>query len=308
MIGTNIHSTREARRPGPGKDPGPAADLPETVIEPDAGWTGLGLGEVWKHRELLLVLTWRDIKARYKQTLLGAGWAVFQPALVMVVFTVFLARMGGVPAGDLPYPLFVYAGLLPWTFFSNAVLSAGNSVVSSENLITKVYFPRLVIPFASAGAGLIDFGIALGGLVLLMAFYGIAPGWPILLAPLVVLLLTLAAVGIGTLVAALGVKYRDFRQVFPFLVQVGMFATPVIYMQPQQAALERSTLPAVAGAVPLVLALNPVNGLIGFFRACFLGGPLPWADLAVSAGIVAGLFVVACLYFRRVESSFADII
>ncbi len=270
-----------------------------TLIEPPSGWQLVNVAELWRYRELLGFLIWRDVKVRYKQTLLGAAWAILQPALMMVVFTVFFARMAKVPAGDVPYPLFVFAGLLPWTFFSTSIASAANSVVGSERLITKIYFPRLSIPFASVGAAVVDFCMATGLLFVLMLWYGRMPGVSILLAPVLMLFIGLAAAGVGTLLAALNVAYRDFRYVVPFLVQLWMFATPSIYMN--AAANGR-------GQLDWVLLVNPLSPLIASFRAAVLGGPIPWNSLALSACMSIAMFVAGCLYFRRVEDSFSDII
>jgi len=279
----------EAARPAPAR----------TVIEPARGWQWLNARELWRHRELLFFLAWRDVKVRYKQTVLGVAWAVLQPALLMVVFTVFFARLAGVSAGDVPYPLFALAGLLPWTFFATAVTSAGNSVVGSERLITKIYFPRLAVPFAAAGAAFIDFLVALGLLAGVMAVCGVAPSWKLVVAPLIVAIIALTALGLGTLLAALNVAYRDVRYVIPFLIQVGMFATPTIYLQPTGNE---------GTAVHWLLTLNPMNGLVAAFRASLLGGPIPWADVGVAAALSAALFLGGCLYFRKVEDSFADVI
>jgi lipopolysaccharide transport system permease protein len=281
----------------------PAA-VPSTVIRPAKGWQLINVRELWQFRELLCFLTWRDIKVRYKQTLLGAAWAVLQPAMMMVVFALFFGRRGGLSSGRLPYPLFVYAGLLPWTFFATAIANAGNSVVGSERLITKIYFPRLAIPLASVAAALVDFAIACSLLVVLMVWYGVqglgaAPGAALLLVPLLVLTLALAAIGMGTLLAALNVAYRDFRYVIPFLVQVWMFATPAIYMD---RSAER------VGLVDRVLLINPINGLVASFRAAVLGGAVPWPELAASAAAAVLLFLAGCFYFRKVEDRFADII
>jgi lipopolysaccharide transport system permease protein len=270
-----------------------------TVIEPARGWQWLNVGELWRHRELLFFLAWRDVKVRYKQTVLGVAWAVLQPALLMVVFTIFFARLAGVSVGDVPYPLFALAGLLPWTLFATAVTNAGNSVIGSERLITKIYFPRLAVPFAAAGAAFVDFLVALGLLAVVMAACGVAPSWNLLFAPVIVAIVGLAAVGLGTLLAALNVAYRDVRYVIPFLIQVGMFATPTIYLQPTGRE---------GAGVHWLLTLNPMNGLVAAFRACLLGGPIPWADVAVAAALSAGLFLAGCLYFRKVEDSFADVI
>jgi lipopolysaccharide transport system permease protein len=295
-----------------------------TVIEPQVGLGTLRLGELWQHRELLFFLIWRDVKVRYKQTLLGAAWAVIQPVMMMIVFTIFLGRMAHVSSGVWPYPLFVYAGLLPWTFFATAIASAANSVVGSEQLITKVYFPRLTIPFAAVGAALVDFAIAFGVLLVLMAWYGVMPGIGLLTLPLVVALLALAALGVGSGLAALNVAYRDFRYVVPFLVQLWMFATPSIYLQPpadaptqieQTAPASNSAADATAtteaqwsSPTRWLLELNPLTGLVSFFRAAALGGELPWGSLAGSAVLVGIFFAVGCLYFRRTEGTFADII
>jgi lipopolysaccharide transport system permease protein len=277
------------------------APAPQTVIRPARGWQLINVRELWQFRELIYFLTWRDVKIRYKQTLLGAAWAVLQPAMMMVVFTIFFAQMAKVSSGDVPYPLFVYAGLLPWTFFATAIANSANSVVGSERLITKIYFPRLAIPMASVGAAVVDFGIAFGLLLVLMLWYGIAPGLGMLLIPVVFAAMLLAALGVGTLLSALNVAYRDFRYVVPFLVQLWMFATPTVYMQPADPEAE-------TGAVQLFLALNPMTGLIAVFRAACLGGPIPWIHFGLSSAFVAGVFLAGCFYFRKVEDSFADII
>jgi lipopolysaccharide transport system permease protein len=274
---------------------------PLLVIYPPSGWQFLNLRELWQFRDLLYFLIWRDVKVRYKQTVLGAAWAILQPAMMMAVFTIFFSRMAGVPAGDVPYPLFAFAGLLPWTFFATAVASAGNSVVGSERLITKIYFPRLAVPFAAVGAAVVDFLIASGLLLVLMAYYheSVSAGPGVLLAPIVFLLIVVLALGIGTFLAALNVAYRDFRYIVPFLIQIGMFATPTIYMQPRAESTNR---------LLALLSLNPMTTLIGAFRAAVLGGPIPWGGLALASVAALLIFVAACLYYRRVEDSFADVI
>jgi homopolymeric O-antigen transport system permease protein len=269
-----------------------------TVIEPARGWRLVDVRELWRYRELLFFLCWRDVKIRYKQTVLGATWAVLQPALLMVVFTVFFSRLGGLSSGDIPYPLFAFAGLLPWTFFASAVTNAGSSVVGSERLITKIYFPRLAIPFAAVGAAVVDFLCAMALLAVLMAVYGYAPTWNLLAAPVIFAVIVLMAAGIGTWLAALNVAYRDFRYVIPFLVQVGMFATPTIYMQPAAGA--------ETGSVQWCLALNPMTPLIAGFRASVLGGEIAWGPIGLAAGSAALVFTAGTLYFRRVEDGFAD--
>jgi lipopolysaccharide transport system permease protein len=299
-----------------------------TRIRPARGWQWINFGELWQFRELIYFLTWRDVKVRYKQTALGAAWAILQPLMMMLVFTIFFGRMAGVSSGDLPYPLFAYAGLLPWTFFATAIAAAGNSVVGSERLITKIFFPRLAVPFAAVGAAVVDFVIAFGLLIAMMAYYHVRPGWGMLFTPLVFGSTLLAALGIGALLAALNVAYRDFRYVIPFLVQVWMFATPSIYMQvtdgstpfPRRPASDPSA-PASAptdaiGTRPLpvspllrsALALNPMTGLIGAFRAAVLGKAIPWGQYVCSSVCSVLAFVIGCLYFRRVEDNFADII
>src|SRR5262245_19373720 len=203
-----------------------AGDTPIAEIAPEAGWQPVNLRELWKFRELLYFLTWRDVKVRYKQTMLGAAWAILQPAMWMIVFTIFFSRMARVQTGDVPYPIFAYLGFLPWTFFATAISNAGNSVVGSERLVTKVYFPRLSIPFASVLAAVVDFAIACTLLIALMAYYGVSPGATIVLVPAILAVIMVMALGIGTLLAALNVAYRDFRYVIPFLVQIWMLATP----------------------------------------------------------------------------------
>jgi len=274
---------------------------PLTLVEPPRGWQGLDLREIWRFRDLLYFLIWRDVKVRYKQTVLGATWAVLQPLLMMAVFTVFFGKLAGVSSGDLPYPVFALAGLLPWTFFATAVSSGGNSVVGSERLITKVYFPRLAVPFAAVGAAVADFAAACVLLGVLMLLWGIAPGVGLLAAPLIFGVIFLAAIGAGTLLAALNVAYRDFRYVIPFLVQLWMFATPTVYLQPAADGSGSSVVQAL-------LALNPMTGLIAAFRASVLGTPIPWAAFAVSSVAAVGACLVGCYYFRKVESTFADII
>jgi lipopolysaccharide transport system permease protein len=314
--------------------PSPTACAPGqavTRICSQQGWPWINLGELWQYRELIYFLTWRDVKVRYKQTALGAAWAILQPLLMMAIFTLFFSRMAGLPSGEVPYPLFSYAGLLPWTFFATAITAAGNSVVGSERLITKIYFPRFGVPLAAVGAAVVDFVIAFGFLITMMAYYRIAPGPGLLLAPAIFAMIGLTALGVGTLLAALNVAYRDFRYVLPFLVQVWMFATPSVYMQVVDEPAPMASRPAPGPSVqpsdprrdvaaagpgprsvgPLVraaLALNPMTGLIQAFRASVLGGPIPWAKLSASAACALLAFVIGSSYFRRVEDGFADII
>jgi len=279
----------------------PETSLPVTVIVPRSGWQLLDLKELWRCRELLGFLVWRDVKVRYKQTALGAIWAVLQPFATMVVFTLFLGKTGvaGGEANDVQYPLFVFAGLLPWIFFANSVSTAGQSVVINERLVTKIYFPRLIIPMAAVGAGLVDFVIAFGMLLLMMVYYGASPSWSMLLMPVPVLGLLVAALGVGALLSALTVAYRDFRHAVPFMVQLWMFATPSIYLQ---------DLSRINPLWQKLLPLNPAYGLIGNFRAAMLGKDLDLYSLSISSAVGVIFLLVGCFYFRRVERTFADVI
>jgi lipopolysaccharide transport system permease protein len=277
----------------------PEPQLPEKVIRRRAGWRMIDLPELWRYRELLFFLTWRDFKVRYKQAVLGGAWAVLQPLATMIVFSLFFSRLGDSSPQAVPYSLFVLAGLLPWTFFGNAISAAGQSVVGSQNLVTKVYFPRLLIPAGAVGAGLVDLAVSLLLLAAFMLYHGVVPGWGVLLLPVLLAGLILASLGVGSLLSALMVAYRDFRYVVPFLVQLWMFATPSIYLQAEGgfAARWRTLLP-----------LNPAYGLIANFRAATLDQPLDFYSLAVSGAVSVLLFLIGCFYFRRVERSFADII
>lgn len=274
------------------------ADQHLTIIQARPGWQIVDLAEMWRFRELLYFLIWRDVKVRYKQTVLGAAWAILQPFAQMVVFSIFFGRMAALPTAHIPYPLFAFAGLLPWIFFSNSIASAASSVVGNQNLVTKIYFPRLFVPASAIGVALVDFAIAFGMLLVLMLYYGIVPSGSILLTPLMVLGLTIAALGIGTFLSALTVAYRDFRYVVPFLVQLWMFATPTVFMDATW----------VGPRWQAILPLNPAYGFILNFRNAALGSPLDAYSLAVSAGVTVLMLLVGCLYFRRVEATFADII
>lgn len=267
------------------------------VIEPRHGWRELGIIELWQHRELLYFFVWRDLKVRYKQTFFGAAWAVLQPLLLMAVFSVSVGRIAGVGPTGTPYPLFVFAGLVPWTLFSQSLTGASNSLVGGEAIITKVYFPRLLLPFAAVGSFLLDFVIALAVLVLLLVVFGFVPSLAILWLPVFTVLVVVTALGIGTFLAAVNVRYRDVKYVVPFLVQLWMFASPVIYTG--------SLIPA---QWQTLYALNPMTGAIEGFRWAVLGGPRPDDVILVSAAAAVLTLVAALLYFRRVERTFADII
>jgi lipopolysaccharide transport system permease protein len=274
----------------------PVPDEPLVVIEPGGRWAALDLGDLWTYRELLYFLVWRDLKVRYKQAVFGMGWAVMQPLLLTLIFTVFLGRLARVPSDDLPYAAFVNAGLVPWTFFSNAVVSSGNSLVGSSHLITKVYFPRVIIPAAAVGARLVDSAVALVILAGLLAYYRVAPTWSLLLLPALIALLTLLALGVGMWVSALNVKYRDVGVVLPVLIQVWMFVSPVVY-------------PAtLVGGWRWAYSLNPLAGIIEAFRAALFGRPLDWPSLAAAAAVTAALLVSSLYAFRRMEKTFADLI
>lgn len=274
----------------------------ETVIGPASGWDFLGLRDLWHYRELLFFFAWRDVKVRYKQTVLGAAWAVFQPVLLMTVFWLFLGKVAKVPAAtDVPYSLFVFAGLVPWFLFSTTVTAAANSLLDSERLISKVYFPRLAVPFAAAGPALIDFTLTTALLVVLMFAQGVTSAVSALLLPLAVILIALTALAVGTFLSAVNVAYRDFRYVVPFLIQAWLFATPSIYLATDSA----TDLPDL---VRWVMLINPMTGLVEFFRAALFGLPLPWDALGLAAAVSAVGFLIACAYFRTVEDRFADII
>lgn len=269
-----------------------------TIIEPKKGWIPIDSKEIWEYRELLYFLTKRDIKVRYKQTVLGGLWAIIQPFFTMVVFTLFFGRMAKMPSDGIPYPIFVYAGLLPWTYFANALSTAGNSLVGSQNLITKVYFPRLIIPASAALAGLLDFFVGMSVLMALMIWYQYLPGFEILLFPFLVGLTFLCSVGVGMWLSALNVQYRDIRYVIPFLIQLWMFVTPVIY--PTSMVTEKYRW---------LLALNPMGGVINAFRVSLLGHkPIEWQYLTTSSVIIVIIFISGLYYFRRMEKTFADVI
>jgi lipopolysaccharide transport system permease protein len=256
-------------------------DTPLLVLQPSKGWVSLDLAGVWEHRELLFFLMWRDIKLRYKQTTLGVLWAIIQPAAPMLIFTLVFGRLVDVPA-DGPYPLFAFAGLLPWTFFANAVTNSASSVVASANLITKVYFPRMIIPGAATLAALMDFVIGLGVLALLMIWYGEPPHATLALIPLLVALTTVLALGVGMFLAALTVQFRDVRYALPFLIQFWMFATPIIF--PSRI---------VPAGWQWALTLNPMAGIIENFRAALFGRAIAWPSLAVSAAMAAAILAYA---------------
>jgi len=269
-----------------------------SIIEPKKGWAPIDLKEIWKYRELLYFLTKRDIKVRYKQTVLGGLWAIIQPLFTMIVFTLFFGKLAKVPSDGVPYPIFVYAGLLPWTYFANALAASGNSLVGSQNLISKVYFPRLIIPTSASLTGLLDLFIAMLILGVLMIYYQFLPGINFLLFPFLVGLTFLCAVGVGLWLSALNVEYRDIRYAIPFLIQLWMFVSPVIY-----------PVSLVSEKYQWLLALNPMGGIIKAFRASLLGHmPIDWFLLSISTSMVVVLFCSGIYYFRRMEKTFADVV
>jgi lipopolysaccharide transport system permease protein len=271
-----------------------------TVYKPRRGWGSLDLGELWAYRELLLFLTWRDVLIRYKQAVLGVAWAVIQPFLTMVVFTVVFNRALGVksPDPDVPYEVFTFAGLLPWQFFSGALSRAGVSLVGNANLITKVYFPRLVIPISAVLAGLVDFFVSFVVLIALMGFYGVWPGWEVALLPVFLLLAIITALAVSLWLSALDVLYRDVQYIIPFLVQLWMFVSPVIY--------SISNIPD--GPLRVIYSLNPMTGVIGGFRWALLGQEFPGGYLWISVAAVVVLLVGGLFYFKRMERAFADVV
>lgn len=273
-------------------------ELPTTVIRPRSRWAALGTRELWAYRELVYFLTWRDVKVRYKQTILGVAWAILQPLLTMVVFSLFFGRLAGIPSDDVPYPLFSFAALVPWWFFANAITQSSNSLVSGANLLRKIYFPRLVMPTASVLAGVIDLLVATTVLFLMMAWYGILPNWTALWLPLLFLLELATALGAGFWLSALNVQFRDVRYAVPFLVQLWMFATPIAYPS--------SIVPESWRGL---YALNPMVGVIEGSRWALLGTETaPGPMVLVSAFAALALLISGALYFRRTERMFADIV
>jgi lipopolysaccharide transport system permease protein len=272
-------------------------DEPLATIQPSRARVSFNFRDLWTYRELLYILAWRDVKVRYKQTALGIVWVVVQPLLMTMIFTVVLGRLARVPSEGAPYPLFVYVGLAPWTFFSGAVSGGANSLVGNAQLITKVYFPRLIIPAASIAARLVDLLISLSLLFCLLLYYRVPPTWHLLMAPALILLMTLLAFAIGSLISALNVKYRDAGLILPVILQLWMFVSPVIY--PSALVPERWRG---------LYALNPLVGIVENFRAAVLGQDFNWPALGVSALAAVASLVGSAYIFRRIESEFADLI
>lgn len=282
----------------PAQHPATASDIPTIVIRPTRGWATLRLGDVWEYRELLYLLVWRDLKARYKQTMLGVGWAILQPLLATVIFSLVFGVLVKVPTQGIPYPLFAYAALLPWNYFAEALRRSSTSVVNNAHLITKVYFPRLILPLSGVLSSLVDLGLAFGVLIGMMVYYQVALTPALLLLPALILLAMATALGVSLWLAALNVQYRDVNYILPFLTQVWMYATPVVYS---------ATL--VPERWRVIYGLNPMVGVVEGFRWVLLGqgrppGPLLW----VSVGVVLVLLVGGLFFFRHTERSFADVI
>ncbi|MBT4430742.1 MAG: ABC transporter permease [Nitrospinaceae bacterium] len=273
-------------------------ELHVTIIQPPKGLVSLGLKELWEYWELLYFLTWRDIKVRYKQTLLGGLWAILQPFCMMVVFSLFFGKLAQIPSDGVPYPIFAYAGLLPWTFFSKGMTDSANSLVGSQNLITKVYFPRLVIPISSVLSGVVDFFLAFTVLIGMMVYYEIYPSMAIFFLLPLLLLALVSSLGVGLWLSAVNVKYRDVRYTLPFLVQFWLFATPVAYPSSLLSEPWRT-----------VYGINPMVGVVEGFRWALLGaGSAPGAMIAVSSLVSIIIFVSGMYYFRKMERVFADIV
>lgn len=275
----------------------PPAVSTVTVIQPQRGWRAVDARELWLYHELLFFLIWRDIKVRYKQTVIGAAWAILQPVCTMVIFSVIFGSFAKIPSDGVPYPVFVYAGLLPWLFFANAVSQSSQSLVAQSQLLTKVYFPRLFIPASSIGVGLVDFSLSFCVYLGLMVWFAHLPGLSVLLLPGLLFLTVLTALGVGIFLASITVTYRDFRIVVPFMVQVWMYLSPVVY-----------AVTLVPEQYRWIMALNPMTGIIGGFRSALLNQPVDWNALGVSTIISSILLIIGIANFRRTERRFADIV
>lgn len=272
--------------------------LASIVIEPSRGWFDLKLKALWDYRELLYFLAWRDLKARYSQTVVGVAWAVLQPLFMMLVFTVIFSNIARLPSDGIPYPLFAYAALLPWTYFSKSLDRSGFSVVAESNLIKKIYFPRLIVPFSATLGGLIDFGIAFLIMVAMMVWFGVLPTWKLVMVPFYLLLTILASLAVGLWLSAIFVKYRDIGALMPLLIQVWMFASPIVYPS--------STIPQEWQGL---YNINPMVGVINGFRWALVGTPAPDpAFLALNILTIAVFFLLGMAYFNRMANTFADVI
>lgn len=276
----------------------PDGPLPTIVIEPAPSWPRLNAGELWANRELLLFLVWRDIKVQYAQTALGAAWAVVQPLMTMLIFTLVFGRLAKIPSDGVPYSVFTLVALIPWMYFSNAFSAASASLVNSSNLITKVYFPRLIIPIVSVLSGLVNFAVSCIVLAVMMIWYHVTPSWmAIPMVPALLLLMILTATGVGSWLAAVYIQYRDVRQIVPFIVQIWMYVSPVVY-----------PLSLVPERYRTLYTLNPMAGIIQTFRAVLLRtGEIPWGALVLSTIVGVAMFLLGTMYYRRTEHLFADV-
>jgi len=266
------------------------------VIKPTRGWAALNLRDLWLYRELIFFMTWRDLKVRYKQTVLGVGWAIFQPFLTMVVFSIFFGNLADVPSDGVPYPIFSYTALIPWTLFSKALQDASRSLVANSHMITKVYFPRIILPISSVSAGVVDFLIAFVVLLGMMFYFNITPTVNIWMLPLYLLLALITAIAVGLWLSALNVLYRDINYILPFLTQFWMYLTPIAYpssMVPEQWQA--------------IYAINPMTGVVEGFRWALLGTGQPPGLMTLVSAIVAVLLLISGMfYFKRMERLFAD--
>jgi lipopolysaccharide transport system permease protein len=288
LIGNRLEETQRSN----------LANLPVTDIAPTRGWVSLRLGELWEYRELLYFLTWRDIKVRYKQTVLGVAWAILQPIFTMVIFSIFFGQLAKVPSDQIPYPIFSFAALVPWTFFANGLTQSATSLVSSANLLQKVYFPRMIIPIAAVLSGGVDFVLAFLVLLVMMAFYGIWPGVAVIWLPLLLLLALITSLGVGLWLTALNVQFRDVKYAIPFLVQAWLFASPIAYSSSMLSQPWRT-----------IYGLNPMAGVIEGFRWSLLGTNTQPGPLILVSSIAAILILISGAYvFRRMEKTFADVV
>ena len=296
---TAVQEEATSQRKGPVVGGSPSSDkVPVLFIRPSRGWISLNLHDLWEYRELLYFLTWRDIKVRYKQTVLGAAWAIIQPFFTMVVFSLFFGKLAKMPSDNIPYPIFSYTALVPWTFFANGLSQSSTSLVASANLIKKVYFPRLVVPISSVISGAVDFVLAFVVLLGMMLYFGIVPTWNIVWLPLLLLLALVTSLGVGLWLTAMNVQFRDVRYAIPFLVQAWMFATPIAYPSSLLDEPWRT-----------LYGINPMAGVVEGFRWALLGTETaPGPIVIVSALVAVGLLISGAFYFRRMEKTFADVV
>jgi lipopolysaccharide transport system permease protein len=287
-----------AQQTAPSGDALGLSDIPVTRIRPSHGWVSLNLRDLWEYRELLYFLTWRDVKVRYKQTVLGAAWAILQPFFTMVVFSLFFGKLARVPSDGIPYPIFSYAALVPWQFFANGLTASSTSLVTSANLIKKIYFPRLVVPISAVLSGAVDFSLAFVVLLGMMLFYGTVPTAAIVWLPLLLLLALVTSLGVGLWLTAMNVQFRDVRYAVPFLVQAWMFATPIAYPSSLLDEPWRT-----------LYGINPMVGVVEGFRWALLGTETaPGPIVLVSAVVAVALLISGAYYFRRMEKTFADVV